>query len=369
MAILKTFQNDKGQNMHMTEIINEKGENVCLNDREVISAQHFQPIFNNVLKQTPIENSTGYEIDITTLTGLIKSVTEQKFFELRPSDYMPVVVGENSWATNTLKYVSYDVAGGFEEGDVNTGAGNSRLAEADSAIEGVENKVKNWAKGIGWSIMDLQHAQRSGSWDLITSKERARKKNYDLGIQRIAFLGHGSDAAVKGLLTQANVNSNTTVITKYIKDMNATEFQAFTRDLYGAFRSNAEFTSKATHFVIPELDYNGLATAVDETYPLKSRLERIRDGLRELTMNPNFQVLPCAYCDQVNNADVTGLNKNRYALYNYDADSQRMDLPLAYTSTLANTVNGFQYQNVAYSQYTGLLAYRPKEMLYFDWSA
>lgn len=342
-----------------TKILNSKGEPIILNTEEERQAS-----YNSQL----IKNATGYEIDITTLTGLIKSVSEQKFFMVRPSDYMPVVVGENAWATNTLKYLSYDVADGFETGDVNTGASASRLAEADSAVEGIENKVKNWAKGISWSIMDLQHAQRSGSWDLITSKERARKNNYDLGIQRIAFLGHSSDTAVKGLLTQTGVTANTTVITKYIKDMTASEFQQFLSDVYAAYRTNAENTAEPTHFVIPEVDFNGLGSAVDETFNMKSRLQRIEENFKLMTGNPNFQVKKLAYSDQAKNADVTGLNKNRYALYNSNADSIRIDLPVAYTSTLANTVNGFQYQNVAYSQYTGLLAYRPKEMLYFDWA-
>jgi hypothetical protein len=61
------------------------------------------------------------------------------------------------------------------------------------------------------------------------------------------------------------------------------------------------------------------------------------------------------------------LNKNRYTLLSYDEDSLRMDIPVDYTNTLQNTVNGFNFQSAAYGQFTGLKAYRPKEMLYFDW--
>ncbi len=84
-------------------------------------------------------------------------------------------------------------------------------------------------------------------------------------------------------------------------------------------------------------------------------------------MNPNFQILPVAYADKTNNADVTALNKNRYTLLRYDEDSVRMDIPLDYTNTMANTINGMNYQNAGYGQFTGVKAYRPLEMLYFDW--
>jgi hypothetical protein len=92
------------------------------------------------------------------------------------------------------------------------------------------------------------------------------------------------------------------------------------------------------------------------------------NAFKEVTRNPNFKILPCAYADQANNSTVSGLNTNIYTLMRYDEDSVRMDVPVPYTNTLQNTINGFQFQNVGYGQYTGVLAYRPLEMLYFTHS-
>ena len=44
-----------------------------------------------------IQNAAGFQIDIDTLTGIKARVTEQKLPAYAPSDYMPVVVGENAW--------------------------------------------------------------------------------------------------------------------------------------------------------------------------------------------------------------------------------------------------------------------------------
>lgn len=344
------------------KILNSKGEPIVLNAREKLIAE-----YNTQL----IKNSLGLEIDITTLTTIIKKVTTQKFFTIAPSKYMPVKVGEGAWSSNLLTYRSFDVAGSFESGNINTGANDTRLADADSGVDSITVKVVNWAKSISWSIIDLQMALKAGNWDLITSKEGARKRNYDLGIQKIAFLGSAVDTGVLGLLTQTDVTSNTALITKYIKSMTPEEFDAFLAGLYAAYRINCEQTATPTGFYIPEVDYNGLANFPDSTYPLKTRLQIIEENLKLLSQNPNFKVLPLSYADQAVNAgsQIGAAGKNRYVMLNEEEESGRIDIPVDYTATLANSVNNFQFQNVGYASYTGFKAYRPKEMLYFDWAA
>lgn len=337
------------------------GQQVELNEREQRIADFNQEICN----------SLGYEINITTLTMISKKVVEQKFFTIAPADYYPVVVGEGAWSTSIQTFREFSTAGDFEEGFINLGENNSRLADADAGVDSVNLKVKNWAKVISYSIFELESAQRNNNWSVIEAKERSRKKNWDLGVQRTAFLGARNDSSVKGLLTLTSdgVNANTALLDGYIKDMNATDFQAFLSDVMGAYRSNSNYTSNPDRFIIPELDYDGLAATAAENFPNKSKLQRLLEVFRAITGNQNFQILRLAYADQVNNADVSGLNKNRYTLLNSDPDSVNMYIPIDYTNTLANTVNNIQYQGGAYGQVTGAQALRPLEMLYLDWAA
>lgn len=346
--------------MLTTKILNSKGEAIVLNGQEANQARY---------NTEQIQNSLGYEVDVTTLTGISKSIVEQKFFQIAPADFVPVKVGDNAWTSDILTYRDFSLSDDFEDGVVNTAGSNSRIAEVDSGIDAVRVPVINWAKQVSWSIFDLKLASQSGNWSIVESKERARKKDWDLGIQRITFLGSNNNSSVKGLLTQDGVTSNTTVISKYIKDMTSEEFNALGRNLLEAYRANAQRTTMPTHFAIPEADFNGLATFPDATYPLKTKLEILVESFRLLTGNPNFVIKPLTYADQANNADVAGLNLNRYVLYNYDMDTVRMDLPVDYTNTQANTVNGLQFQNAAYGQYTGVQFYREREALYFDWAA
>lgn len=333
------------------KILNSAGQPIVLNDMENRVVNVHQKMVNDL----------GFEIDITTLTTIMKKVTEQKFFELAPADYVPVRVGEGAWSSQLTTYRSFSLAEDFATGVINTGANSARLASADAGVDSLSIPVNNWAKEIGWSLFDLQLASKSGNWDLVVAKEKARKRNWDLGIQKVAFLG--LDSQTKGLLNQAGVTNNTTLITKKISAMTPAELKAMIAGLVEAYRDNCKRTAFPTHFIIPESDYNGLAAQASPDFPIKSVLQVLEESLQTVTRNKSFKVLPCAYGDAAYGGPATAC---RYALLNYDEDSIRMDIPVDYTNTLANSINNFSFQNVGYGQFTGVLAYRPLELLYFS---
>jgi hypothetical protein len=344
-------------------ILNSAGQPIVLTPAEQYHADYMQRQVNE-----RFGNSLGYEVSITTLTSIVKKITEQKFFEIPPADYLPVRVGQGTWSTNLTTYRSFDLAAEFEEGIVNTGGQNARLATADAGVDALNIKVYPWAKSIGWSIFDLELAAKSGNWDLVAAKEKARKRNWDLGIQRVAFLGargnNSTGGNCLGLLNQAGVTYNTTVIPKAIKSMTPAELKTFTAAVIEAYRSNCQRTAWPTHFIIPESDYNGLASQASADFPIKSTLQLLEETFQIITRNKAFKILPLAYGD----AAYSGYSYQQYVLLNYDEESVRMDLPLDYTNTLANSLDNFSFQNVGYGQFTGVLAYRPLEMLYFKYT-
>lgn len=336
---------------------NEKGETVKLTAMERRAAEQTDRVSRHYL------NAMGIEIPMTTLTECIKSVSEQRFYEISPAEFMPLVVGEGAFSTGLLKTVSYNMGGSFEQGIIHQGTANSSLAQADAGLEGINIKVYNWAKGLNWSLPEIATAARNGNWDVITEKEKSRKKNWDLGIQRIAFLGSESLPECKGLLNLPNVSSNLTVITKSISSMSAAEYRAFISTLYAAYRANSNYTAEPDVFIIPEADYNGLASPVSADFPLQSKLQYLSAALNEITGH-EVQIKKLVYSSAAQN----GLGVNRYVLLRKDPDTLAMNIPVDYTSTMANTVNGFNWENAAYGQFTGVTAFRPKEILYFDYA-
>lgn len=337
----------------MDTILNSKGEEIVLNAQEKRVASICQ-------RQV---NSLGYEVNITTLTTVMKKITEQKFFEIAPADYLPVRVGEGAWSSNLITYRSFQMGDEFETGMINTGANNSRLATADAGVDSLSIPVINWAKSIGWTLFDLELASKSGNWDLVTAKEKSRKRNWDLGIQRIAFLGARDNANVKGLLTQSGITYNTSVITKPISEMTPAELKVFCASILDAYRTNCQRTAWPTHFIIPESDFLGLASPASADFPIRSTLSLLEETFQVMTKNKGFKILPLAYADNA----YSSAGYQQYVLLNYDEESLRMDLPVDYTSTLANSLDNFSFQNVGYGQFTGVLAYRPAELLYFKY--
>lgn len=344
-------------------ILNSKGEPIRLSEQEQYHADWTQRLVND-----RFGNSLGYEIPITTLTTIMKKITEQKFYQIPFADFVPVRVGEGAWSSFLTTYRSFDVAAPFEDGIINTGANNARLSNADAGVDALNIKVQNWAKSMGWSIFDLEQAAKSGNWDIVTSKEKSRKRNWDLGLQRVMFLGadglNGAAGSCLGLLNQAGITVNTTLIAEKISTMDTSELKAFTAAVIEAYRENCQRTAMPTHFIVPESDFNGMASTVSPQFPIKSVLELLLEMFKTMTGNRDFKILPLLYGDAAYNSAV--LNKTRYVLLNYDEESLRADIPVDYTNTLANSLDNFSFQNVGYGQFTGVLAYRPLEMLYLD---
>lgn len=339
-------------------ILNSKGEPVLLNAMEKAHCDALQKEF--AMKY----NALGYEINITTLTTIMKRVTEQKFFEIAPADYMPVRVGNGAWSTNLVTYRSFLLSDDFSTGVLNTGGNNGRLAQADAGVDSLSVTVRNWAKSVGWSIMDLQQAAKAGNWDLVTAKETSRKRNWDLGIQKVAFLGLAGDPSVLGLFNQTGITIDTTTLPQPISTLSTVDLKAFCATILNKYRANAVRTAWPTHFIIPESDYLGLAAPASADFPIKSVLEQLEETFKIMTKKPGFKILPCAYGDIA----YSGLTVQQYALLNYDEESIRMDIPVDYTNTLANSLDNFSFQNVGYGQFTGVKAYRPLELYYLQFT-
>lgn len=338
----------------MLKFMNSKGEEVTLNEKEQVLANALDAEHGKKL------NALGVEVSITTLTTALKSVSEQKFYEIAPADYMPVNVGEGAFGTELLKWVDFSPAGDFEAGNIHLGQDGSKMATADAGIDAVKSPIVNWGKKISWDLFSVNTAAKAGNFDIVLAKEKSRKKNWDLGIQKVAFLGSATMPGVKGLLNQDGVTRNADLIQQPLSGMTAAQLATFASNVATAYRRNAEYTAKPTHFVIPESDFLGLGSPASAEFPMITKLEVLEKALKKV-FGEAFKILPLAYGDRA----VSGLAQNVYAMYNADADSLEMNIPVQYTATIANTIDGFTWTNTAYGQYSGVKAYRPKEMLYF----
>lgn len=309
--------------------------------------------------------ATGFKYAIDTLSFIKAEVTTQKFYKVPFADFIPVAVGRGNFSEDIFTNVSFSNAGSFAAGIINTGS-NTRMANVDAAVSKKSQAVRLWAKQLTYSVPEVEQALQSNNWDPIMAKEQARKENWDLGLQEVAFLGLKGDDDITGLLNQPDATINTTFITEPISTMDATEFNVFVRDLISLYFTAVNSTQMPTDFVIPYSDFLGLQTLVAGTvgtYPLP-KIEYLLQAFRAATQNPNFQIRPLAYAEAARNT-AFGINKQCYALYNKDPRTMQMEVPIQYTTTNANTLNNFSFQNVGYGRFSGLGLFRNLELLYF----
>lgn len=310
-----------------------------------------------------LNNAVGVQQAIDTITGISKRISEQKFYNIPFADFVPVITGDNAFDLQILNWRSFSKDDGFKTGLIGNNSNKAQRNQSDAVFDGVLQKTHYWAKNIEWSVIELEQAMKANNlFSLIEAREGARKKSWDLGIQEVAFLGINGDANIQGLLNLSNVINNTTAIVKPLSAMTAAELQAFIASIYETYRANCNRTAHATKFILPESDFNGLSTFPDITFPIKTRLAIIEETFKTLSQNQGFKIMPVAYANKANNP----MNVNRYVLTVDDPTSIKMNLPIDYTTTQAGSEDGFSWTNTAYGQFTGVVALRELETLYFS---
>jgi hypothetical protein len=303
-------------------------------------------------------NAVGYQQIISTLTAVAQKVSVQKFYEVPFADYVPVVVGNGSFKRQLINWRTFSKAEDFASGLISNASNHARMDQVDNVYDVVPQNILNWAKKVEYNIFELEEAMQANTlFSLIEARELARKKNWDLGLQKVAFFGIGAET---GLLNNAGVSADASNLTGFIKGLSAADFNTFVGKIWGLYRQNTNYTAKATHFIIPELDYNGLISYPDATFPLKTKLELLQDAFKTISGNPNFKILPLAYCNKAVAYGGDGVS-NKYIMLNYDETSLKMDLPIQYSNTQSGTLEGFTWTNVAYGQFTGVVMQRPLE--------
>jgi hypothetical protein len=312
------------------------------------------------------DTGLGYDYAIRTTTWLRTKSIQQKFYEIAPADFVTIEVGTGAWMEQITTNLEYNAAGDFEDGIVNIAAGKSEIPTVDVGIAPKTYPVVTWNKGYMYSVPEIEKALASNNWDVVKAKSDALKKNWDLGIQRTAFLGSKSGMTdVEGLLTLSEVTSDTDTLKKKIADLSVDEFATFVQTIMGLFFANSNSTQSAPDtFIMPMDDYLGLTGPQSPAFPMNSRLEWLQRAFAQATGNKNFKISGVVYAMAANHPS----SVNRYMLYRNDPEVVLMSIPVNFNLLSPNTGDNYQWKGVAYGQYTGVQNFRPREAYYLDWA-
>ena len=327
---------------------------------------------NNATNGAVDSATLGYQYTIQTTTLIRAETVDQKFYEIPFADYIPVIPGEAAWMETIKTNLVYKIGGNFEQGIVSTGSNQQNFASVNVGLTPVTQTVALWAKSYNYSVFEVNKALALNNWDVVTGKLEALKMEWDLGLQQLSFLGLLSDTTnFPGLLSQTSVNVNLSVITKNISTFGSSgaDWQTFVSTIMAAYFLNSNNTVMPDHFEIPMDDYLGLAAFVNPAFPLAGSMfvDLLEAAFKKITGNPNFVVYGCLYGKMTVNAGFWTTNgTQRYVLYRKDPKSIRMDLPMDFVLAAPVPIGPVTFEGLGYGQFTGVVAFRPAEIIYFD---
>lgn len=314
-------------------------------------------------------SSLGYRYTIQTTTLINPRISEQKFYTIPFADYIPVRVGQGAYMEEIKTNVQYDSSGDFESGLQMTGQ-DARISNVSTGLAPISYNIKTWVGGYQYSVLELEKALAADNWNVQEGKHKALVRRWQLGIQKIAFLGSYTDpTGVPGLLSNAQVNISNSIISQNISAMNYTDFATFVSLIMADYFTNSNSTVYPTHFAMPQSDWNGLAVPVNPQFPVAGsmKIDYLQQAFVKITGNPNFVIYPVAYADKANNIGVWAtLGTYRYCLYRKDEESACMDIPLPLTQLAPNTADNFNWNGVSFGQFTGVMIIRVPEFRYYD---
>ena len=360
----------------LNEVINCKEPNGKAIDGEKFNALVKEKYGRSDFRGMRLMNANGdinpstlaYRYTTDRMTFIRARTVSQTFYQVNPTDYVTMIPGEGAFASQIITQASIKFSGSFSSGKISSAGQNAKLQIADGGVVPFYTAVQNWAMGTEYSIFDVEQALFMGQWDPIETKQKARKIEYDLGIQQIAFLGDPDNlTSFPGLYTQPAVNINTTLIGGNISAMSTASFMTFVAGILGAYLTNCNQTVWPDTFVIPQDDYAGLGVAVSQNYPNITMLSYLQQAFDKICPK-KVKIMPSYYGMTAANGGAYGIGKQAYLLYNNDIDTIFMELPVDYVVTPYGTYNNFNWQDAAYAQYTGVQAIKPLEVLMFTHS-
>lgn len=318
-------------------------------------------VYNAAAFATPA--SAGLEQIITTLTQIVAGVQHQKFYTVAGSltDYVPIEMGTGAYAKQLTQFAVAQVGDNFESGIVQVGNGINKDANVDIKVDSIRIKNNFWRMKYQATKEILEMGRvNAETFSYIEEQERARLKTFQLGIQKVAFMGT-EDGQNQGLLTQSGVTINTSLLPASVAAMTLEQLTNFAKTAIATYFANTNSTVFPNTWLMPTADYMSLGVPVNPEFPIGTVREFLEKAFIAAGAPANFKILHTVYN---NTAGVGG--KGRHVLYNREADTLTMYIPKPYTPYPLYPQSSLDMISDAEAQFTGVWVKRPAELLYMD---
>ena len=340
-------------------------ETFKLNEVETAALAQWKDAASRSWGSARMNADLGFDQVITTLSAVETRVARQKNIEFGIEEAIDVVQGVGAWRDEGVYFKSFanggDTLDSWRLDHAQMGATKS---QSTASVTKEVYPFMFLGKMIAYTRTELEQAAASGIWNAIEEKSWARRREFDLRFAELVYKGT-ADGQFHGLLTLPNVHTETdTIITDRLCNMSDTNFQAAINNMFSQSYTNAEYTAKPNRLLIPELDRIGLASTWS-SYGAGfaqgiTRLQRLEEAFRNYTGDANAKVIGTNFANGALNGGV-----ETYAMYRKDPFELKIEMPVPYGIYPGASVDGFNFQNTALAQVSGVISKYDKQVVYF----
>ena len=132
------------------------------------------------------------------------------------------------------------------------------------------------------------------TFSYIEEQERARLKTFQLGIQRVEFLGT-TDGLNFGLLNQPEVTINTALLPTSIQAMTVEELTNFAKTAISTYFANTNSTVFPNTWLMPTATFMALGVPINPQFPIGTVREFLEKAFIQSGAPADFRILHTVY--------------------------------------------------------------------------
>ena len=255
--------------------------------------------------QFDIQNSTGYDQEISTLAKVKAEIVDEVVNGETLSDFARIT-SEAGWADSLVYFTEETV--GDEDGLSSADGVNGQGDDVNFSKNKKTVLIEEWKKGYDVSKTEMMQVSMTGNRSAIVSKDRALERAKKVWMQRKFFIG---GAGSLGLLNMSGVSVDATTLTKDISLQTQAELETQFASMYKAFRENNNYTAHADRLFMPADQLVELGRIYSE-YNIATVVELVEKSFKAMSGNANFKIVSSIYGTSTNSPQ----SANTYMLYN-----------------------------------------------------
>lgn len=237
----------------------------------------------------------GLNILVPALAAFREQMVEEKYPEIVFPQFVHV---DNSGGTGLTDKIHFEVESASDLDDGLIGDKTTDVDTVDVEFADRRSPIVAWGKGVTYTQRELEICSRLNI-DVDTQKLRVLRQNADQTLQKVAFVGHGRDKRIKGLLNGTGIAAKPIKVAKTFEAMTGDEAASCVVDMFKTVLESTKLIAAPDTMALPMMDFVELAVKPRGEGRDTSVLEYVREKLKAAAgKSVEIKGIPLTYADK-----------------------------------------------------------------------